>query len=174
MVTIYLAFYSGIFGYRNIEETIDVYQAIGQILERVNLDLRNSFAYSNDDTKFVGNKNEISFLTLVDTFNKDEIIQDYASITYKLEGNKFMRLCRRNQQTLNEKSEIQAKEMVHNIEEINFNYGYRVSSDEPLKFDKESWDDKTKLPLAVKVKLTVKDKTKQEFERIIYLPLAEE
>ncbi|MCX5715091.1 MAG: prepilin-type N-terminal cleavage/methylation domain-containing protein, partial [Candidatus Omnitrophica bacterium] len=46
MVSIYSAFRTGIFGYKNIRENIEIYQSARFILERINLDLRNAFAYS--------------------------------------------------------------------------------------------------------------------------------
>lgn len=172
IVTIYSAFHSGIFGYRNIEETLDVYQAARSILERINLDLRNSFAYSEDETKFVGEKNKISFLTLVDTYRQDKIVQDFAFVFYKFEGdNKLLRLCRKNQEALKEDSEIQPEEMADNIEKLNFTYFYFDTADNKLK-EKDSWDASKNLPVAVKVNLTIKAKIEQKFERTIYLPLA--
>lgn len=173
MLTIYSAFHAGIFGYRNIKEAVNTYQDARQILERLNLDLRNSFAYSAEDTMFTGNKNEVNFLTLVDSFSKDKITQDYAFISYKLSGGKLTRLCRKNKDSRNDNTGIEPEEMGSGVEEINFNYGYSDSVGGAVKFDKELWDDKTKLPLAVKVRLTLRNKAKQDFERTIYLPLAE-
>ena len=196
MVTIYSAFHSGIFGYRNIEETLDVYQTARSILGRINLDLRNSFAYSEDETKFVGEKNKISFLTLVDTYRQDKIVQDYAFVFYGIgkyktflttenqlkviakrfscklgDDNKLMRLCRKNQEALKEDSEIQPEEMADNVEKLNFTYFYFDTADSKLK-EKDSWDHPKNLPVAVKVSLTIKAKIEQKFERTIYLPLA--
>jgi hypothetical protein len=54
---------------------------------------------------------------------------------------------------------------------MTFSYGYIATPGEPIEF-KENWEDKTALPVAVRIKLTIKDKIKQEFERTVYLPLA--
>jgi len=173
MLTIYSAFHTGIFGYRNIEEAIDTYQAAGQILGRINLDLRNSFVYSANETKFEGENKQISFLALVDSYQEDKTVQDYAFVSYALEGNKLMRLCRINQDALNNESETKSEEMADNIEVI-FTYFY-IDPDDPtnnsLK-EKGAWDDKVKLPAAVKINLTVKGKTESNFQRTVYLPLA--
>ena len=177
IVTIYSAFHSGIFGYRNIEETIDTYQAARSILGRINLDLRNSLVYKDDDTKFSGSQNEICFLTLVDKFGQDRLLQELAFLSYKLEKDKLMRLCRKNQEALKENSEIQPEEMADNVE-IKFEYGYKPQGKDEIEF-KTSWpspdipDGQKLLPVAVKVNLTVKEKGEQKFERTIYLPLAE-
>ena len=61
MVTIYSTFHNGIFGCRNIEEVMEIHQGARQVLERINLDLRNSFAYSATETKFAGAASEMSF-----------------------------------------------------------------------------------------------------------------
>ena len=172
-VTVYSAFHTGIFGYRNIEETIDVYQAARLILERLDLDLRNSFVYSDAQAKFSGNKNEVSFLTLVDTYREDKLLPEYAFVSYKLEANKLLRLCRKNQESLKEKSEVQPDEMATNIKELSFNFGYLDPVDSSLKF-KDSWgstpDEQKTLPMAVKVNLTLKGKAGYGFERTIFLP----
>lgn len=175
MVSIYSAIHAGVFGYRNIEETLDTYQAARSILERINLDISNSFAYQDGNTKFSGNEKELSFLTLVDTFRGDKITQEYAFVSYKLEEDKLMRLCRLNQESLNDKSEVQPKEFAFNVE-INFKYGYIPAEQQEIDF-KKSWaidsdEEKKALPLAVKIDLTVKGKAGQKFERTIFLPLA--
>jgi prepilin-type N-terminal cleavage/methylation domain-containing protein len=190
MLTIYSAFHSGIFGYRNIEATIDTYQTARMVLERINLDLRNSFAYSQEESKFQGKNNELSFLTLVDSYQyqEDKIIQiqDYAFVSYQLETNKLMRLCRKNQEALKEeeKSEIQPEEMASGVD-IEFEYGdiyTGPTGQQEIKF-KKSWaveladeklaDEKRVLPQAVRVNLTIKGKAEQNFARTIYLPSAD-
>lgn len=179
MLTIYSAFHTGIFAYRNIDKTINTYQTARQVLERMNLDLRTSIVYSDQEAQFTGNKNEVSFLTLTDTFSKDTLAlaQDYAFVSYQLAGDKLMRLCRKNKECLNYKSKIEPEEMAFNIEELNFSYGYINAIDKSLKF-KDSWagqdapGEEAQLPVAIKVKLSLKDKIRQDFERTIFLPLA--
>ncbi len=170
MVSIYAAFRTGTFGYRDIQNNIKVYQAARQILERINTDLRNAFAYSNNETKFKGDTNGISFLTLVDTFSRDKITQDYAFVSYKLEGNTLMRLCRKNKDALNDKSEVAWQEFGSNIKEITFSYGFLLPG-QPLQW-KDLWDNPLALPVAVKVKLVFQNRA-QEFQRQIFLTLAE-
>ena len=170
MFTIYSAFSSGIFGYRNMEEAMDTYQAARQILERLNLDLRNSFIYSPEEVKFSGTNRQLSFLALVDVYEVNKVSQKYASISYALEGNKLTRLFRTDQEALNKNSEIIPEEMADNAE-ISFSYLYLDPVDNSLK-EKDIWDDKLILPLAVKIDLTIKSKIEAHFERTVYLPLA--
>lgn len=172
MVTIYSAFHSGIFGYRRIDESLVMNQAARQALERVNLDLRNSFAFSKERANFTGSRSSIGFLTLADTFSKDTITRDFSFVSYSLDGKKLMRLCRNNTESFNQASRIEAEEIISDIEAVTFSYGYKSDSDEPIKFDREAWDDESKMPQAVKIKLTLKNARAQDFERTIYLPLA--
>lgn len=168
MATVYSSFHTGIFGYRNIKETINIYQTARLILERINLDLANSFSYSVQESKFTGAKSEISFLSMVDTFSQGVIRQDYALVSYKIDGAKLMRLCRKNQEALNNKSEVAPEEMTDNIKELIFSYGYLSVPDQPLEW-KDLWDDPKNLPLAVKMSLILgNNKAEQDFERTIY------
>lgn len=172
MSTIYLSFHTGIFGYRNIEDTMNIYQSARQILERINLDLRNSFVYSNEKSWFSGNKNETAFLTLVDTFSENNPRLTYAFVSYRLESDKLMRLCRKDKESLNEKSKTQSEEMSSGVEELIFSYGYINPLTQSMEW-KDSWDDPKRLPSAVKIRLTIKNKSRQNFERTIFMPQAE-
>lgn len=172
MVSIYSAFGAGMFGYKDIEENIKISQGARQILERINLDLRNSFAYSDSDAKFKGERSDISFLSVLDSFSKNEITQDYAFISYKLEGDKLIRLCRKNQEALKETSGIEAEEIAALIEELVFSYAGIVALGHTLEWKDSFGEAQKTLPAAVKVKLTLKSNVKEEFERTIYIPLA--
>jgi prepilin-type N-terminal cleavage/methylation domain-containing protein len=177
LVTIYSAFHTGVFGYRNIEDRISLYQSARFILERLNLDLRNSFAYSEDDSKFQGSKEEISFLTLVDTFTPEATPREYSLISYRAQGERLLRLCRKNKQSLNEDSGVLPEDMNQGLKELAFEYGYIDPTDKSLKF-KDTWamgrdaeSERKGMPAAIKIKLVLKNKTLQDFQRTIYLPV---
>jgi len=173
MLGIYSAFSSGIFGYRNIGATINGYQNARLILERINLDLRNSFSYSVDEAKFSGRKNELSFLTLVDTFKGDVMVREYAFVSYKVEGDKLFRLCRKNQQALNVNSEISPEEIGSGLS-VEFTYISKAVGSKGVQ-SQDNWlvfggsQEYKNLPCAVKVILTLKEKNDKTFQRIIYL-----
>ncbi|MEK6714716.1 MAG: prepilin-type N-terminal cleavage/methylation domain-containing protein, partial [Candidatus Omnitrophota bacterium] len=170
MVSIYSSFGAGMFGYKDIEENIKISQGARQILERMNLDLRNSFAYSESDSKFSGAKDSLSFLSLTDNYNNNEITPAYAFISYKLEGDRLMRLRRINQEALKETSGIEAEEITALIEELVFSYADIVASEHTLEWKDSFGEAQKTLPAAVKVKLILKSKVKAEFERTIYIP----
>lgn len=173
LVTFYTSFHTGMFGHRRIEAAIDSYQTARQILEQINLDLKNAFSFSQTETKFFGQNNQLEFLTLVNSYREEEIIPEYALVAYQLEEDKLMRLCRKNQESLNINSKIEPQELAANIASINFSYIYLDSQGQFL--EKDSWatgedppDEQKRFPIAVKVKLTIKNKTREEFERQIF------
>lgn len=172
MLSIYSSFGAGVLGYKDINENIKIHQAARQILERINLDLRNSFGYSEVDSKFIGTKEELSFLALADAYSSDKIIQRYSFVSYNLENNKLMRLLRPSQEALKSDSKIEPEEIGRDLEALNFSYAKITTPERTLEW-KESWqgEDLKTLPAAVKVELTLKGKIPQKFERVIYIPL---
>lgn len=170
IISIYSAFQTGLFGYRNIEKNIEIDQTARQILDRINLELRNSFSYSKTESKFMGEKNKISFLTLIDTYTQSKVTEDFALVSYLFENKKVMRLCRLNAESLNDKLQ-DYEEMADNINTIDFTYITFNAGGE--KKEKDNWDDLVNLPTAIKVKLVIKDEktnTEKIFERTIFLP----
>jgi type II secretory pathway component PulJ len=162
MLVIFSSFRTGVLGYKNIDKAIDS-QILGQrILEMLNLDLRNAFAYSESQTKFQGAKNHLAFLAV-----RTEAL---SFISYKLEGDRLFRLSRKNKESLNPESEAVPKLIATNIEEFALNYAYGIDGDKSLKWQ-ESWDETEKLPQAVKVRLVLKENPQRSFERAIFLPL---
>jgi prepilin-type N-terminal cleavage/methylation domain-containing protein len=177
MLAVYLAFNTGVFGYKHIEENLDAYQAARQILSRINLDLRNSFSLSDaaGRTGFSGSSTELNFLTLVDTFSADNFKREFALVSYKLQADKLLRLCRKNTEALNDKSEIPAEEMAQGLA-IKFSYGYLSLEKQEIVFQ-DSWGANsragaTTLPVAVKISFGLTGIAGQALERTIYLPSA--
>ena len=171
---VYSAFYTGIFGYRDIESNINISQAAEQIFERINLDLRNSFVYSDDESMFEGETSSVRFLTLVDSYRRGKVVCDYSLVSYSSAEGKIMRLCRKGQESLKARSEIIPEEMAANMDmEIKFQYGY-LGKEKYMEW-LDSWpgpEENKGLPQAVKLRLTIKDKKEEIFERTIFLPNA--
>jgi type II secretion system protein J len=166
MVALYAAFSSGVFGYRNIDERVSAYQQARQAMGRINRDIRNSYVYSSGDVKFGGTADKVSFMTLVDDYSLLEIVRNMAFVSYYLEGNTLMRLCRRGQESLKDTSQAKADEMSFDIDKLTFTYIYEDNG--ALK-EADAWDSSKKLPVAVMVKLSLKKKSTYDFERTIYL-----
>ena len=170
--TIYSTFRTGLFGYKDIEDTIAAYQSAATILEHIDLDLRNAYAYSKDKTLFSGSSDTIRFLTLIDSFKKDSQEHQCAHVSYELNDNRMMRVSKEAKEALKEKSEVKAQEMADDVKTLHFAYGYRLKQNDPIRFDKDFWDDQAKLPLAVRVNISIHKKTSADFQRTIFLPAA--
>ncbi len=169
MMSVYLAFHSGVFGYRKIEETLKVYQEAAKILDQLNSDLRNSFAFSEDESKFSGSWQSAGFLTLVDTFDAGMVRSVYSFVSYQLSGNTLTRLCRKGKEALNENSLVGPEEMSGEVEELAFSYAIAPQEGAPLEW-RDEWSDPKVLPQAVKIRLVIRNKTREEFERTVFLP----
>lgn len=168
MVSVYAAFYSGTFGYKDIAENIDISQGARRVFNRINIDLQNSFSYSASQSKFSGDDASISFLAIIDGLSEGEMLTQYGSVSYKFEDNRLTRLVKKNKDALNPAVDIEPQEMADNIEDLSFAYGYRDAPEKPLEW-KEAWDTATAMPSAVKVKIVFTGRVNYEFERVVFL-----
>ncbi|MCX5712171.1 MAG: prepilin-type N-terminal cleavage/methylation domain-containing protein [Candidatus Omnitrophica bacterium] len=167
-VSLFSAFRSGTFGYRSIEEAIDLNQSVLSALNRLDSDVRNCFSYSINENKFSGGASSISFLTLTDVFNGKGMEQKYAFVSYAIKDNKLMRLCRLDGEALDQNSSVMPEEMLDNAQ-IKFEYGHVQTGNSIVYVS--SWTDPKALPACIKVVLTAAGlgKANKVFERTIYL-----
>ncbi|MCM8790028.1 MAG: prepilin-type N-terminal cleavage/methylation domain-containing protein [Candidatus Omnitrophica bacterium] len=156
MTTVYSAFHAGLFGFKDIDENLDIHQTARIVLERLNLEMRNMFVYSDDETRFKGDKTSISFLTLN---------PGYTFVSYSQKDDKIMRLAQSGKEALKEQTEIEPEELAASIKALSFTYGSIKEGTKELEWV-DSWEDRKDLPAAVKVNITI---ASQEFERTIYL-----
>lgn len=170
ILTVYSTFNTGLLSNQRIEASLDTYQTARRILNRMSLDLKNSFSFSSEDTKFTGKNNELSFLTLIGS--------NFSSVSYRLGDGKLLRIYKRNSESLKEEEMPRPRILAKRIKGIEFAYAY-LTEDERVFEWKDEWDQKDKLPLAVKIKLILieklpKQKEKEvEFCQIVFLPLAD-
>lgn len=170
MTVAYSALSTGIFGYRDIDNSLYTTQTVRSIFSRINLDLRNAFAFSKDESKFVGNEKGLEFFTLVDKYSDQKKTPFYAKVSYYLEGDTLMRLEKIGKESLKENSQSAAQKMCENID-IKFEYG-QLDANNTIEFvsewgaDNPTGPSTLKLPSAVKI--TFK-KNNADFTRIVYL-----
>lgn len=141
MLVIYSAFHIGVFGFRDIQETLEINQTASAILGRITLDLKNCFPFSEADNKFSGSKNSLNFLSLIDNYSGKAIEQKYSFVSYALEGGTLKRLLRKDKDSLNQASQALADEMADNVSDIAFTFGYVESGGSGLSW-KENWQEK--------------------------------
>lgn len=172
LVSLYSGLHTGLFGFRDIERNIEVYQAARGVLSRLDQDLKNAFYYGENESRFEGGPGQVSFFTLVDAYRAGKVNQDYAWVSYQFQDNKLMRLCRRNKDSLNKESTTKEEEFASNVK-IEFSYA-GIDNDQSLKWtDKWTASEQTALPVAVKAKLTFSAQPDKTFERVIYLTMSQ-
>lgn len=159
MTAIYASFNTGVLGIRQIEENSRVLRTAYLVLSRINKDLRNSFAYCDDQVKFAGSKGALSFLSLT---------PDFSFISYSLDGNKLLRLIRVNKDAFKDDSETKSRVLAKNVKQIEFTYLALNPNTKNIQ-ETDSWSDSAALPLAVRVSLTLEKREASPFVRTIYL-----
>jgi type II secretory pathway component PulJ len=168
-LSVFSAFYAGIFGNRNIAESMKLSQTAAQVLEWMDADLRNSVVYSKEAANFEGDPSSLRFLSVSGTFRGGTLHRDYSSIAYKLDGAKLLRQCRLNGAALNTAVDNGFEEMAGNVMEVVFRYGKMREAGADLDWQPD-WREPASMPAAVGIRLVLKEKNSAEFERIIYLP----
>ncbi len=169
MVTVHSAFRAGVFGSRDIEENLAGYQSGRQVLDRVALDLRNSFVFARNETGFSGTNEEINFFSLINVFAQGIFSRKYAAISYKIDGSRLLRRSKIGKYALNNMSEVPYEEFASGVEMFSFNYGEYKAIEKEIEW-KDYWNDTQALPVAVKVKLILNGKTKPKFEKTVFFP----
>lgn len=172
--SVYSAFSIGVFGWRNINKSVETQRHVSQFLERFNADLRNCFAYSESPTMFKGENNKLSFLTIVNSYVNNKSIPEYSFVSYGVQNNTLMRLCRKGSDSLDNKSDTPAEEILSGVDDLSFSYGYIVSGEKEIRFV-NSWPkgEDAQLPLAVRLRFNIKNIPDETFETTIYIPMAE-
>jgi prepilin-type N-terminal cleavage/methylation domain-containing protein len=169
MTAVYSSFQTGFFGYRDIGENLQVYQSASRILERLDNDLRNSFAFSDSASYFSGEKERMSFLTLTEKYSNGRLNRQFSRVSYYLNNTTLMRLCKNGKESLQSNPSVEPEELAEGVSSLSLLYGYTKGPDKPVEW-LESWTDTAHPPVAVIAKVVINGKTQQPFERTIYLP----
>ncbi|MDD2702659.1 MAG: prepilin-type N-terminal cleavage/methylation domain-containing protein [Candidatus Omnitrophica bacterium] len=174
ILSAFSAFYAGFFGDRNISESIKVYQSAARVMDCINADLRNSVAYSKGAAKFEGDPSSMCFFSIADNFRESVLQRDYAAVSYKLEGDRLMRLCLLNAAALNGEGDADSgfEELASGVKEVVFRYGRIDAAGVNVEWLPD-WQDLPVLPAAVSIHLVLGERYRAEFERTVYLPLAQ-
>jgi prepilin-type N-terminal cleavage/methylation domain-containing protein len=184
---LYSAFQTGIFAYNRIDSAFNIYQTARILFNRMESDLKNSFIYSEDDSKFQGTGSGLEFFSAVDSFTESTSVVAICRIKYYLEADSLKRSCQQGLDALQDGADIEGEELSADVKEVSLQYAYSKGiKDKPFEWQ-DSWpqenvpESKKTLPLAVKIKLSLieRDRHKKEtqvveFTKIVLLPLSKE
>lgn len=179
-LSLYSAFQTGFLSYRKVDVSFELYQNARIILSRLELDLKNAFAYYVQDPKFSGQKEVLEFFSAVDSYSAGRKYHNIYRIKYELQGKVLKRSFRAGLKALSDEALPVSEELSSDVKEITFEYALGFENpDNPYEW-RDSWLSEeignTPLPLAVKVKLSLfepgaKDK-KGEAQFIKIIPIA--
>lgn len=182
LLSIYSAFNTGIFSYNRIDSALRAYQTARSILNRLELDLLNSFKYTEEDSRFFGAESSIEFFSIVDSYRQGQAYENLCRIKYELSAESLKRTRSQDLDAFINDPGLAADELSSDVKNIVFEYAHRTENpDHPYDWQ-EIWpaDDTQKilLPLAVRIKLTIieRDRFQQEsgtveFTKTVPLPL---
>lgn len=165
-------FHTGILSYNRIDTSFDTCRTGRLILDRIALDLKRSFSYLRDDSKFVGDGQRMEFFTVIDLF--DETGNNRYSICriiYELDGSGLKRSLFKGTEAL--KSDVSGKSEVlaGNIKDIVFEYIDAQNSPSDASGRQDSWpkqdnsEQKRSRPSAIKIKLSLTQPIRRQGEK---------
>lgn len=177
ILSIYSAFHTGILSYRKIDSASAVYQAARVILNRMESDLKNSFAYAKDDAHFKATKEFLDFFTIVDSYDREgKVSTNLCRVKYELNAQgQLIRIISYGADALKEDLNVEGDELSSDIKEIILQYTYKTDDpDNPLIWKNDNSEYKERLPLAVKIELTLLEKDRNtalpvKFTKIVSL-----
>lgn len=174
ILTIYSAFQTGILTYRKTDSAFETYQTARIALNRIELDLKNAFAYKADDPQFQGSAIAMEFFSIIDSYREDKLNTDTCRIKYEWnENDKILkRACYTGLAALETQTGEESEDLAFNVGRFVFEYAWPTGEKENPYTWEQAWpkaDNSAKtLPLAVKIKLSL---NAIEFTKIVSLPL---
>jgi len=159
ILSVYSAFNTGILAYKKIDSAFDGYQEARIILNRLETDLRNSFAYSQESSFFKGGSQTLYFFNVSQIYDKNDEYSDLCRIKYYLEGSTLKRTIYKGIAALIEDENVELQDFSAMVKNIDFEYAYMSTDGKPGIVWQNVWPQKDEqgkgLPLAVKVKLVL-------------------
>lgn len=187
-LSIYSAFQAGILSYRKIDSSSEIFQSARISLAKIELDLKNSFAYLASDNKaqFSGNTDSMEFLTAADYYK--DASSNPAIFRVKYSWNDSSKsLTRSYAMGLNALKADMAEEpavLAGNVRNLSFEYAYKNNNALIWQQSWPSQDDpgltsqqEKVIPLAVRIKLSLEknsaDAAEETVDFIKIVPLEE-
>jgi len=178
VLSLYSAFSTGILAYKKMDSAFENFQEARIILNRLQADLKNSFAYSEESSFFKGTMSTLDFFNVSQIYDKDKQYNDVCRIKYELDGSSLKRTAYCGLTALTEDENVKPQDFSSNIKNIDFEYAYINEGEEKSILWQNAWPQKDEqakqLPLAVRVKLLLisreaKQQKLLEFTKIIAL-----
>jgi len=166
---VYLAFSTGLFGYKDTVAALEYDGTAGRMLSQLAQDLRNIIRYSDADTGFKGDAASIEFFSLTDSYKAGVSFMEFSRLCYVNKEGIFMRFIGSGKRSILRNSTGLNEDMELNVKDISFSYGFFDETRDTMKWQ-EKWDNNRRLPSAVKLTLSPGAASRQDYEISVYLP----
>lgn len=181
MLSLYSAFQTGIISYRRLDTSFAVYQTARAALNRLEADLKNSFAYSDSGGKsrFSGTSDSLDFFTVIDSFRQGQLQTEVCRAVYSYRDNSLIRRSFQGLDSLKDDSQSAEAVLALNIENLNFRYLNFTAGEGAAYQWQDAWpgggqeeQQEQALPAAVMITFAVSPGSgeKPQFSKIIPLP----
>jgi len=187
VVSIYSAFHTGMQAYRKVDASFGIYQTARLVFARIESDLRNSFVYTEDDSRFTGTADSFNLLSVLPSYdNSGKASLNICRVKYAMQDGGFARSLFKGLEAFKEGPKDEPQTLSSSIKAVSFEYAFSKREFSETYEWQDSWpkrdeeEQKKSLPLAVKIKLSIEEaaqkadsKTKArivEFIRVVSLP----
>jgi type II secretory pathway component PulJ len=178
LLSVYSAFRTGLLSHEKIDASTSLYQKARLSLSLIEAELKNTFVYAKTDSKFVGSSESMVFFSILDAYDKEgKIFPNIGYIRYKIFDNFLKRKAFKGMLALKvlQDSEDEDEFFLSDVKELTLQFAAPSVVTDKLYEWQNSWprdgdpDQKKQLPLAVKIKLVLKqnDSGLVEFNKII-------
>ncbi|MFH1201666.1 MAG: type II secretion system protein GspJ [Candidatus Omnitrophota bacterium] len=169
ILSVYSAFHTGMLTHKKVNSLSGLYQRARVGLDKMKEDLENSFPYTNQDARFSGQIQGMSFFSNIGYFqNQGEDLSQVLAIEYRFNDAKLKRISH----FIYDEAELKEEELLSGIEELKFNYAFK-NDQEPFYAWQEAWQIKENIPQAVKIEFVLKSPGAGQglkFERVVFIP----
>ncbi|MDD5465944.1 MAG: prepilin-type N-terminal cleavage/methylation domain-containing protein [Candidatus Omnitrophica bacterium] len=178
ILSIYSAFRTGLSSHEKIDAAANLYQKARLSLSLIEAEIKNVFVYAKLDSKFIGSSGSMEFFSILDAYDKEgKISSNIGHIRYEILDNSLTRKESEGILALKAGLKEEGESFLSGVEELSLQFAAPSIVSARLYEWQDLWpkdgdvDQKKQLPVAVKIKLVLKQKDNSlvEFNKTIPL-----
>ena len=159
-VSLYSSFRMGLTSYRRTESYWQANQKAMHIADMIAKDIKNSFAYSDEDSRFTGSPSSLSFFCLSDSYSGYFPETNISLVKYEFLSGNLTKVFAYGGESFKEGVlEYKRKDFSIKIKNFSLRYGFRSEADSKELSWKNSWEPSKEepMPYAIEVSISVQD-----------------
>ncbi len=176
ILSIFSAFRTGLLSHEKVDAATNLYQKARLSLSLIEAELKNAFIYDKLDSRFIGNSESMEFFSILDNYDKTgKVNSNIGYIKYKLVDNSLKRKAVEGILALKVNPEDEGGSFLSGVEELSLQFAALSTAPGKIYEWQDAWpksgvlDQNKELPMALKIKLVLKQKDNSlvEFNKII-------